>query len=65
MDSCFLYTYAIQCWFKNLNPVLQVQMDVTPMTSTNFWALAIGMFGFGFKNSVIHKVVPGVMCQVL
>ena len=43
--------------------VMELRGDVVPRTCDNFAQLCSGAAGFGFADSIFHRIIPDFMCQ--
>ncbi|GAB6033025.1 hypothetical protein CHUAL_012216 [Chamberlinius hualienensis] len=43
--------------------VMMLRADIVPKTAENFRCLCTHERGFGYKDSIIHRIIPQFMCQ--
>jgi len=43
--------------------VMELRSDVVPKTAENFRQLCTGEPGFGYRETIFHRIIPGFMCQ--
>uniref|UniRef100_A0A8D0G459 Peptidyl-prolyl cis-trans isomerase n=1 Tax=Sphenodon punctatus TaxID=8508 RepID=A0A8D0G459_SPHPU len=42
---------------------MELFLDIVPRTAENFRVLCTGERGYGFKNSIFHRIIPDFICQ--